>query len=56
MAGPDRGRDLAIRWFRFGRTTTVEKVLGASRPRRMTYTVVGGIPVRNYLAEVKLTR
>jgi uncharacterized protein YndB with AHSA1/START domain len=44
----------AVRWFRFGRTITVERVLTAERPRRLTYTVVSGIPVRNYLAEVTL--
>ncbi len=45
----------AIRWFRYGRTTTVEKVLAAEPGRCLRYTVVGGIPVRNYLAEVRLT-
>ena len=44
----------AIRWFRFGRILTVEEVLTAERPRRLTYTVVRGTPVRNYLAEVTL--
>lgn len=45
----------AIRWFRYGRTTTVEKVLAAERGRRQVYTVVKGIPVRDYRAEVTLT-
>jgi uncharacterized protein YndB with AHSA1/START domain len=44
-----------IRWFRYGRTTTVEKVLESERPRRLVYTVVKGIPVRNYQAEVTLS-
>ena len=44
-----------IRWMRYGRTTTVEKVLEAEKGRRLTYTVVKGIPVRNYRAEVTLT-
>jgi uncharacterized protein YndB with AHSA1/START domain len=44
-----------IRWMRYGRTTTVEKVLDAEKGRRLTYTVVKGIPVRNYRAEVTLT-
>ena len=44
-----------IRWMRYGRTTTVEKVLESERARRLVYTVVKGIPVRNYLAEVTLT-
>ena len=41
--------------MRYGRTTTVEKVLEAEKARRLTYTVVKGIPVRNYRAEVTLT-
>jgi hypothetical protein len=45
-----------VRWFRFGRILTVERVLTAERPRRLTYTVLRGTPVRNYLAEVTLER
>lgn len=44
-----------IRWLRYGRTTTVEKVLESERARRLVYTVVKGIPVRNYRAEVTLS-
>lgn len=44
-----------IRWMRYGRTTTVEKVLESEPPRRLVYTVVKGIPVRNYRAEVTLS-
>ena len=44
----------AIRWFRYGHTTTVERVLESEPGRRMVYTVVKGIPVRNYRAEVTL--
>ena len=44
-----------IRWMRYGRTTTVERVLEAEQARRLVYTVVKGIPVRNYRAEVTLT-
>jgi hypothetical protein len=44
-----------IRWFRYGRTTTVEEVLESERGRRLVYTVVNGIPVRNYRAEVILS-
>ena len=40
--------------MRYGRTTTVEKVLESEPPRRRVYTVVKGIPVRNYRAEVTL--
>jgi len=45
----------AIRWMRYGRTTTVERVLESEPGRRLVYTVVKGIPVRNYRAEVTLT-
>jgi len=44
-----------IRWMRYGRTTTVEQVLESERARRLVYTVVKGIPVRNYRAEVTLS-
>src|SRR5215468_7022460 len=44
-----------IRWMRYGRTTTVERVLESERARRLVYTVVKGIPVRNYRAEVTLS-
>jgi len=44
----------AVRWMRYGRTTTVERVLEADEPRRLVYTVLKGIPVRNYRAEVTL--
>jgi uncharacterized protein YndB with AHSA1/START domain len=43
-----------VRALRRGRTTTVEKVLEFDRNRRLVYTVVKGIPVRNYRAEVVL--
>ncbi len=45
----------AVRWFRYGRTKTVEEVLAAEAGKRLSYTVIGGIPVRNYLAEVTLS-
>jgi uncharacterized protein YndB with AHSA1/START domain len=44
-----------VRWMRYGRTTTVEKVLESERPRLLVYTVAKGIPVRNYRAEVTLS-
>lgn len=53
---PDRGGAGAIRWFRYGRTTTVEEVEAADACKRLVYTVIGGIPVRNYRAEVTLTQ
>jgi uncharacterized protein YndB with AHSA1/START domain len=45
----------SIRWYRSGRTTSVEKILEVDDGRRLVYTVVKGIPVRNYRAEVTLT-
>ena len=52
--GPSRKG--SIQRFRYGRrTTTVEEILEADGPRRLVYTVVHGIPVRNYRAEVTLT-
>jgi uncharacterized protein YndB with AHSA1/START domain len=53
-AGPSRPG--SIQWFRFGRhTTSVEKILEIEAPSRIVYTVVRGIPVKNYRAEVTLT-
>ena len=52
--GPSR--EGSVQWFRYGRrTTSVEKILEAEGPRRLAYTVVRGLPVRNYRAEVTLT-
>jgi uncharacterized protein YndB with AHSA1/START domain len=46
----------SIQWFRFGRrTTSVERILEVDAPSRIVYTVVRGIPVKNYRAEVTLT-
>jgi uncharacterized protein YndB with AHSA1/START domain len=36
-------------------TTSVEKILEFEEGRRLAYTVIRGIPVRNYQAEVTLT-
>lgn len=44
-----------VRWLRAGRTKTVEQVLEAEEPKRLVYTVIKGIPARNYRAEVTLT-
>ena len=52
--GPAADGAGVIRWMRYGRTTTVEKVLESEPARRLVYTVVKGIPVRNYRAEVTL--
>ena len=51
----------AVQWLRsaqrsYGRhVTSVERILEVDEGRRLTYTVIGGIPVRNYRAEVTLT-
>jgi uncharacterized protein YndB with AHSA1/START domain len=53
-AGPSRPG--SVQWFRYGRrTTSVEEILEVEEPRRVAYTVVSGLPVRNYRAEVTLT-
>ena len=52
--GPSRKG--SVQWFRYGRrTTTVEEILEVDEPRRLVYTVLRGMPVRNYRAEVTLT-
>jgi uncharacterized protein YndB with AHSA1/START domain len=52
--GPSR--EGAIQWFRYGRrSTTVEEILAVEEPRRLVYSVIRGIPVKNYRAEVTLT-
>jgi uncharacterized protein YndB with AHSA1/START domain len=51
----------AVQWLRSSRraylryVTTIEKILVTEEPRRLAYTVIGGIPVRNYRAEITLT-
>jgi uncharacterized protein YndB with AHSA1/START domain len=51
----------AVQWLRSSHraylryATTIEKILEADEGRRLVYTVIGGIPVRNYRAEVTLT-
>ena len=51
----------AVQWLRsakrtYGRrATSVERILEVEEGRRLVYTVVSGIPVRNYRAEVNLT-
>jgi uncharacterized protein YndB with AHSA1/START domain len=53
-AGPSRTG--SVQWFQYGRRTkSVEKILEVEAPRRLVYTVVRGIPVKNYRAEVTLT-
>lgn len=51
----------AVYWLRSSRRyglrhpVSVEKILDAEEGRRLAYAVIGGIPVRNYRAEVTLT-
>ena len=45
----------ALRSMRYGRKTTVERILELDENRRLVYNVERGIPVRNYRAEVTLT-
>ena len=46
----------SVQWFQFSRrTTSVEEVLEVDAPSRIVYTVIRGIPVKNYRAEVTLT-
>ena len=50
----------AVYWLRSSRRyglrypVSVEKILDAETERRLAYSVIGGIPVRNYRAEVTL--
>lgn len=50
----------AVYWLRSSRRyglrhpVSVEKILDAEEGRRLAYTVIGGIPVRNYRAEITL--
>jgi len=52
----------AVQWLRSSHraylryATTIEKILEAEEGRRLTYTVLKGIPVRNYRAEVTHVR
>ena len=63
---PAPGRHLdarawAVQWLRSSRRAylrypvSIEQILAAEEGRRLAYTVIEGIPVRNYRAEVTLT-
>jgi uncharacterized protein YndB with AHSA1/START domain len=61
-AGDDSPRGAgAVYWLRSSRraylrhVTTVEKILETEDERHLAYAVIGGIPVRNYRADVTLT-
>ncbi len=45
----------AIRVFQNGRTTSREEVVEYEPPRRFVYTLLSGLPLRDYRAEVDLT-
>lgn len=45
----------ALRFMRYGRRTTVERILELEDGRHLAYNVERGIPVRNYRADVVLT-
>lgn len=53
--GGQPGAPGSQRSLRSGRNRVIERILEVDEGRRMTYTVVRGLPVRNYLAEVSLT-
>ena len=44
----------AVQRLRSGRTTSREQIVEVDVGRRLVYTVIGGIPVRNYRGEVTL--
>ena len=44
-----------MRWLRYRNTTTVELVLDSEPNERLVYSVLRGIPVRNYEAQVTIT-
>jgi hypothetical protein len=45
----------AVRRLSLGRTTVIEAVEEFDPPRRLVYSVVKGMPVRNYRGEVSIT-
>ena len=51
----------AVQWLRSSQraylrhVTSVEKILEVDEGSRLSYTVIGGIPVRNYVGEVTIT-
>jgi hypothetical protein len=44
----------AVRWMQIGRTKTVERIIELEPLHQMAYTVVRGLPVRNYRGQVVL--
>jgi hypothetical protein len=53
--GDDGGESLnAIRIFRTGRTTSVERIVELIPGRRLSYALVSGLPLRGYRADIDL--
>jgi hypothetical protein len=44
----------AVRWLRYGRTRTVERIVELVDGERVSYRVLSGIPVKDYVATVEL--
>ncbi|HEX9259611.1 MAG TPA: SRPBCC family protein [Acidimicrobiales bacterium] len=45
----------AIRRFRYRRTISREEVVEFDRPRRLSYVLLSGLPIKDYRADVTLT-
>ena len=45
----------AIRRFKYGTTTSRERIIGVVAPRQFSYELLSGLPVRNYRGDVILT-
>ena len=55
-SSPGPSRKGMVQWFRYSqRATTTEEILEVDPPRRLVYTLVRGLPVKGYRAEVTLT-
>ena len=53
----EQGHEIGeVRRVRSGPITTRERVVGFEPPRRYVYEIVSGLPVRNYVAEIVLSR
>jgi Polyketide cyclase / dehydrase and lipid transport len=55
VLGPMERRPLPAQRYMGRHTTSVEKILEFEEDRHLAYTVIRGIPVRNYRADVILT-
>jgi hypothetical protein len=52
----EQGREIGeIRRVRSGRITTRERVTGFDPPQRYVYEILSGLPVKGYVAEVRLS-